>query len=117
AEDESSDEDDDSEEDSESSVELTATTLTTYSWLVGVAFGRFDPRLATGKRAIPQEPEPFDPLPARSPGMWPEGEQPDTAPPDIMVDDPGHDHDIRMLVANAAAMTGWPDAEDLRQWL
>lgn len=118
AEDEASDDDDDSEDDdSESTVELTATTLTTYSWLVGVAFGRFDPRLATRKRAIPSEPEPFDPLPARSPGMWPAGEEPDTVPPDIMVDDPGHDHDIRMLVASAAANTGWPDPEDLRQWL
>src|SRR5690606_7932740 len=92
----SSDEDEDSDDDdSESSIELTATTLTTYSWLVGVAFGRFDPRLATRKRVIPPEPEPFDPLPARSPGMWPENEEPDTVPPDIMVDDPGQDHDIR----------------------
>jgi hypothetical protein len=118
AEDGSSDEDDDSDEDdSDSSVEPTTTTLTTYSWLVGVAFGRFDPRLATRKRAIPPEPEPFDPLPVRSPGMWPESEQPDTVPPDIMVDDPGHDHDIRMLVADAAAKTGWPDPDDLGQWL
>jgi hypothetical protein len=49
--------------------------------------------------------------------MWPEGEQPDVVPPDIMVDDPGHDHDMRMLVANAAAKTGWSEPEDLRQWL
>jgi hypothetical protein len=39
------------------------------SWAVGVAFGRFDIRLATGERKVPEEPEPFDPLPARSPGM------------------------------------------------
>jgi hypothetical protein len=38
-------------------------------WLVGVAFGRFDLRLATGERLIPPEPEPFDPLPVSSPGM------------------------------------------------
>ena len=30
------------------------------SWAVGVAFGRFDWRLATGERAAPAEPEPFD---------------------------------------------------------
>jgi len=31
-----------------------------FSWLVGVAFGRFDPRLATGERPIPREPEPWE---------------------------------------------------------
>ena len=41
------------------------------SWSVGVAFGRFDIRLATGERSIPPEPEPFYPLPAKSPGMLP----------------------------------------------
>ena len=39
------------------------------SWAVGVAFGRFDVRLATGERELPGEPEPFDPLPVCSPGM------------------------------------------------
>jgi hypothetical protein len=39
------------------------------SWAVGVAFGRFDVRLATGARALPVEPEPFDPLPVCSPAM------------------------------------------------
>src|SRR4029079_3541653 len=63
------------------------------SWLVGVAFGRFDPRLATGERAVPPEPEPFDPPPSRSPGMYPEGEEP-AARPDILVDDEGHPDDL-----------------------
>jgi hypothetical protein len=115
---ESSDDTEDSDDDEGgATVELTATTLTTYSWLVGVAFGRFDPRLATRERAIPPEPEPFDPLPACSPGMWPADEEDSVASPDIMVDDPGHDHDLRTLVANAAAKTGWPEPDDLRQWL
>lgn len=38
-------------------------------WLTGVAFGRFDPRLASGEKAMPPAPEPFAPLPAASPGM------------------------------------------------
>lgn len=38
-------------------------------WLTGVAFGRFDPRLATGERPMPPAPAPFDPLPVASPGM------------------------------------------------
>lgn len=84
------------------------------SWLVGVAFGRFDLRLATGEREIPPEPEPFDPLPARSPGMWP-GPSLDSRfrgndvpgvlvgrndVPDILVDDIGHKDDL------VAAVTG-----------
>jgi hypothetical protein len=106
-----------------------------FSWLVGVAFGRFDPRLATdlvdaygvaegppytlvrGRRPIPAEPDPFDALPKRSPGMWPEGEAPVVVPPDIMVDDEGHDDDLHAHVADAAAHTGIPAPEDLRQWL
>jgi hypothetical protein len=40
------------------------------SWALGVAFGRWDVRLATGQRPIPPLPDdPFAPLPAYSPGM------------------------------------------------
>ncbi|MEU5880834.1 hypothetical protein [Spirillospora sp. NPDC047279] len=87
------------------------------SWLVGVAFGRFDLRLATGARPIPPEPEPFDPLPVRSPGMWPESEKPPVRPPDILVDDPGHPQDLAshvMAVANAVKVA---EPENLRSWL
>lgn len=91
--------------------------LPVYSWLVGVAFGRFDKRLVTGERAIPPEPEPFGPLPARSAGMWPEGEAREVVAPEILVDDPGHAEDICAHLADAAGNTGWHDAEDLRQWL
>ena len=90
---------------------------TMLSWLVGVVFGRFDERLATGERPVPAEPEPFDPLPSRSPGMWPEDEPRFIPPPDIMVDDLGHDDDIRLRVANAASKIGLADSEDLRYWL
>ncbi len=69
-------------------------------WLVGAAFGRFDVRLATGERAAPAEPEPFDPLPVCSPGMLtderglPAGAPPAGYPLDlpadgILVDDSG----------------------------
>ncbi len=91
--------------------------LALLSWLVGVAFGRFDPRLATGKRPIPPEPEPFDPLPSRSPGMWPADEKRDVLPPDILVDDPGHTHDLGAHVEGAAALAGCPAPEDLGPWL
>src|SRR5690606_17137460 len=58
------------------------------SWLVGVVFGRFDPRVGTGERTIPPEPDPFAPPPSRSPGMYPEGEEPADRP-DILVHDEG----------------------------
>jgi hypothetical protein len=128
----SDDEDDDAGEDE---AFVTALSDTLFSWLVGVAFGRFDPRFVTrhvlsykttggppympiaGQRPIPPEPEPFDPLQSRSPGMWPDDESPVLVPPDILVDDAGHDQDIRLHVAEAAAATGWPDPHDLRKWL
>lgn len=112
-----SEEGSDSEEEAIQNETHDAAADTLFSWLVGVAFGRFDLRLATGKRAVPPEPEPFDPLPSRSPGMWPEDEPRVELPPDIMVDDAGHSDDIREHVANAATKTGWPDPNDLRQWL
>lgn len=86
------------------------------SWLVGVAFSRFDPRLATGDRAIPPEPEPFDPLPTRSPGMYPEGEEPaDRA--DILVDDEGHADDLAARVVAVAERVKVDTPESLRVWL
>jgi hypothetical protein len=53
------------------SYEVGVIQKTPVRWAVGVAFGRFDWRLATGERDAPPEPDPFDPLPAKSPGMLP----------------------------------------------
>ena len=86
------------------------------SWLVGVAFGRFDPRLATGERAIPPEPEPFVPLPSRSPGMYPEGEEPKDRP-DILVDDEGHPDDLASRAIAVAERVKVDVHENLRAWL
>jgi hypothetical protein len=86
------------------------------SWLVGVAFARFDPRLATGERAVPPEPEPFDPLPPRSPGMYPEGEEPADRP-DILVDDEGHPDDLAARAIAVAERVKVAAPEHLRAWL
>ncbi len=97
----------DSAASSEEIKELDATPLVSslLSWCVGVAFGRFDLRLATGEREAPPEPDPFDPLPICSPGML-TGEYGlplDDPPPDyainfpldgILVDDLGADRDL-----------------------
>lgn len=87
------------------------------SWAVGVAFGRFDWRLATGERAAPAEPEPFDPLPARSPGMLPEGAEPFHAHAGILVDDPGHPHDLARLVEEVLVRVDVAVPDGVRRWL
>lgn len=87
------------------------------SWSVGVAFGRFDWRLATGERAAPPEPEPFDPLPAKSPGMLPDGAAPYHRHAGILVDDPGHKHDLPRLMADVLETVDAQVDEDLRRRL
>jgi hypothetical protein len=113
------------------------------AWAVGVAFGRFDIRVATGVRRLPAEPEPFDPLPVCSPAMLTgdDGLPLACAPikyplafaeNGILVDDPGHAHDLTATmraafeqIFNASADEWWNDAgallnrkdHDLRGWL
>ena len=122
-------------------VEVDATPMVTslISWSIGVAFGRFDVRLATGARAFPPEPDPFDPLPVCSPGMLvgDDGLPVEAPPPDyavpfptdgIFVDDRGHSRDLGQAVRSvfdtvfddadarrheAAEILGTPD---LRTW-
>jgi len=87
------------------------------SWCLGIAFGRFDWRLATGEREAPSEPEPFDPLPAKSPGMLSEGTAPFHTYLGILVDDPGHQHDLTGLIEEVLSTVDHPTPEDVRRWL
>ncbi|WP_201727550.1 hypothetical protein [Acidocella sp. C78] len=87
------------------------------NWAVGVAFGRFDLRLATGERSMPPQPEPFDPLPAKSPGMLPDGAEPFHTHAGILVDDPGHPHDLQRLVEEILARVDALVPPDVRRWL
>lgn len=95
----------DDEELAAASVDLQSLAASLVDWLVGVAFGRFDVRLATGECQPPAEPDPFDPLPICSPGMLvddeglpaeraPEGYRLDLPPNGLLVDDPGLDGDL-----------------------
>lgn len=102
------------DEDSTAPIDHTAGLL---SWAVGVAFGRFDWRLATSERAAPAEPEPFDPLPAQSPGMLPDGAAPFHAHAGILVDDAGHPHDLARLLEEVLARVDAPVPSDVRRWL
>ncbi len=105
---------DEEEENDAPPIDQTAGLL---SWAVGVAFGRFDWRLATGERAAPPEPEPFDPLPAQSPGMLPEKAEPFHVHPGLLVDDPGHPHDLARCIEDVLNRVDAPTPENVRRWL
>jgi hypothetical protein len=130
------------DEETEYGVESLELAAELASWSVGVCFGRFDVRIATGTQAARPEPEPFDPLPARSPAMLADDDGPSVAgtpheyplsfPEDgILVDDPGHARDLTAAtrtvfdeVFGASADTWWadvgalldPKGHDLRSW-
>lgn len=93
-------EDEPDDEEYDGSAADTATLATELlSWAIGVAFGRFDIRHATGELPAPIEPGPFDPLPARSPGMCPD----DSLAVAFLVDDPGHALDLGKRIADVFA--------------
>ena len=133
----------DDEEDAGAPVDAVGLAAGVITWAVGVAFGRFDVRLATGERELPSEPEPFDPLPVCSPGMLvgddglpvtsrPPGYPLDFPEDGILVDDPGDARDLTAAVRAVfelvfrASADGWwdeaaalldPRGHDLRAWL
>jgi hypothetical protein len=108
------DDDESTEDDDEAQVDTLDGLL---SWAIGVAFGRFDWRLATGERETPAEPDPFDPLPAKSPGMLPDGDAAFHAHDGILVDDQGHPHDLPRLIEEVLARVQAEVPGDVRRWL
>jgi hypothetical protein len=98
-------------------IDLSIWTQSILSYCVGVAFGRFDWRLATGERSAPPEPDPFSPLPAKSPGMLPDGAAHFHAHEGILVDDQGHLHDLARLVEEVLVRVESPVPDDVRRWL
>ena len=110
------------EEDEEKEIEFSVSSVVNLSsdllsWCVGVAFGRFDWRLAAGEREPPPEPDPFDPLPVKSPGMLPDGAEPFHVHPGILVDDPGHPHDLAHLIEEVLARVDVAAPNNVRRWL
>lgn len=92
-------------------------TAALLSWAVGVAFGRFDWRLATGERLTPTEPDPFAPLPSKSPGMLPALEAQFHKNVGILVDDSGHPHDLARLLEEVCNRVKVLITSDARRWL
>lgn len=92
-------------------------TASLLSWAMGVLFGRFDIRLATGGRSIPKEPEPFDPLPSTSPGMLPVGNEPYIMHDGILPEDNNHPIDIACLIERVLVDIGMEVSVDIPRWL
>jgi hypothetical protein len=111
---ENSDDYDGGEHDSAPPIDQTADLL---SWAVGVAFGHFDWRLATGERVAAAEPTPFDPLPAKSPGMLPDGAEPFHTHSGILVEDQGHPYDFARLIEEVLSRVDVTVRHDVRRWL
>lgn len=89
------------------------------SWSVGVFFERFDLRLGMGDKPRPKLPDPFEPLPAYSPGMLPEWRVPQDYPlrvdaDGILVDDEGHEDDIVRRVEQVFELL-WKEQSGARQ--
>jgi hypothetical protein len=94
--------------------ELTRSAEELVSYLVGVAFGRWDARIARDLSLAPPQTGLFDPVPLCPPGMLvgndglparkaPQG-YPFELPPDwLLLDEPGHEWDIEAAVGQAAA--------------
>lgn len=87
------------------------------SWAIGVAFGRFDWRLANYERDVPPEPDPFDALPEKSPGMLPDELSPFHGHSGLLVDDAGHPHDLPHLVEEVLTRVNASVPDDVRRWL
>jgi hypothetical protein len=92
------------------------------SYCVGVAFGRFDVRFATGEKQVPELPDPFASLPVSSPGMlqgidgMPLAETPERYPirinwDGIFADDTDHCDDIVRHVRGVLEVI-WADQEE-----
>jgi hypothetical protein len=109
--------------------DLSETTSSLLSWLLGHTLGRWDVRYATGEQAAPELPDPFAPLPVCPPGQLQNAQGLPARPEDvpaaypvripwdgILVDDPNHPLDIERRVREVieiiwSGQEGGPTAE------
>lgn len=87
------------------------------SWCVGVAFGRFDWRMATGERELPPIPKPFSPLPEKSIGMLHGEDAPFFQHDGVLVEDRGSEYDLGMIVGKLLTKVGVDVEVDVHRWL
>jgi hypothetical protein len=106
------------------SISQNAIAVSFIQYSLGIVFGRWDVRYATGERPAPELPDPFAPLPAWAPGALTsiEGFPLRKSPPGyplridwdgILVDDPNHEDDIIGRVREVLELLWQKRAEDL----
>jgi hypothetical protein len=113
----------------EEELDIDETAARTVTYALGVAFGRWDIRYATGEQAAPVLPDPFAPLPVCPPGQLQSAQglpaRPDDVPTaypvripwdGILVDDPNHPLDLERRVREVieiiwSGQEGGPTAE------
>ena len=99
------------EEEEAVTADIPALTAELMAYGLGVAFGRWDIRYATGEQAAPELPDPFAPLPVCPPGQLQNAQGLPACPEDvaaaypvripwdgILVDDPNHPLDVERRV-------------------
>lgn len=87
------------------------------SWAIGVVFGRFDIQLVLDERTIPAEPDPFAPLPDKSPGMLPANAKPFFANQGILSSDPSQPNNIVYLIQKVLTEVNINTELELYSWL
>ncbi len=87
------------------------------SWCIGVCFGRFCSDSVTKGLDKIALPGPFDVLPSVSPGMICSEERRLIDHRGILVDDPGHSHDLPQLIQTVLEQVEMPDGDDTRAFL
>jgi hypothetical protein len=105
-------------------VGLVSAITESLSFVVGVSFGRWDIRYASGEQAAPELADPFAPLPVCPPGQLQNAQGLPARPEDvpaaypvripwdgILVDDPGHPLDIEGRVRQVIEII-WKDRAD-----
>ncbi len=96
----------------------TQLTKNVLSWAVGVVFGRYDWRLAKGTESqLFEDPEPFDPLPEKSPGMLVDDTVVYHHHEGILCCDNGHNHDLQMLITKVLIDVDVFTDIDISLWL
>jgi len=126
----SNDEDDDEKEAKDFVIDVSeaAQNEALISYLLGICFGRWDIRYATGDQAVPKLPNPFAPLTICSPGMLQNAEGLPTEPKDvpaqyplpiswsgILVDDDNHPSDIVARIRESMEVIWKDGAEHIEQ--
>src|SRR5947209_8036929 len=110
----------------ETNINTRSLVVSLLSYTLGCAYGRWDIRFATHEQPLLDLPDPFVPLPACSPGMLTgnDGLPLHEAPPayplainweGILVDDPGHPHDIVRCVRDVLGVLWKDNAEAIEQ--